>query len=257
MREGRDGAEDLLRPPHEKGLTPRLLGLLAALLTAAGCLGPVPTLYPPGAGEPTRTLWVLGHGWHTSIVARRADISSTIWPEHEDFPQARFIEVAWGDRDFYQAERGTLWLALKAALGSASVLHVVGISTPIAEYFPETEIVELTVSQRGFDELSRFIHASYARDATGRTTKTRRGHYGQSSFYLATETYHLFNTCNTWVAKALRAAGLPITPAYAMTAGNVMRQVRELGTVRRERSPRPPAIGLTSPGARARSRSSA
>ena len=235
VREGRDGAEDLLRPPHEKGLTARLLALLAALLLAAGCLGPVASLYPPRADEPTRTLWVLGHGWHASIVVRRADISSGIWPEHEDFPQARLLEIAWGDRDFYQAERGTLWLALKAALGSESVLHVVGFSAPIAEYFPETEIVEVTVSRRGFDELSRFVHASYARDANGRPIRTRRGQYGQSYFYRATETYHLFNTCNNWVAKALRAAGLPITPAYATTAGNVMLQAREHGAVRRAR----------------------
>jgi len=232
VREGRDGSEDLLRPPDEEGLTPRLLGLLALLLIAAGCLGPVSTLYPPRADEPTRSVWVLGHGWHTSIVVRRADISSKIWPEHDDFPQARFIEVAWGDRDFYQAERGTLWLALKAAFGSESVLHIVGFSTPIAQYFPETEIVEIIVSQRGFNEVSRFIHESYARGAEGRTIRTRRGQYGQSYFYLATDTYHLLNTCNNWVAKALRAAGLPITPAYAMTAGNVMLQVKAVDRAR-------------------------
>ena len=226
MREGRDGSEDLLRPPHEEGLTARRLGLLALLLIAAGCLGPVATLYPPRADEPTKSVWVLGHGWHTSLVLRHTDIASSVRPGRSDFPRAEFIEVAWGDRDFYQAERGTLWLALKAAFGSESVLHVVGFSTPIARYFPQSEIIEIAVSQRGFDELSRFIHESYARNAEGQTIRTRRGHYGSSDFYLATGRYHLLNTCNNWVARALRAAGLPITPHYAMTTGNVLLQVR-------------------------------
>lgn len=234
MREGRDGSEDLLRPPHEESLTARLLGPLALLLIAAGCLGPVATLYPPRADEPTRTVWVLGHGWHTSIVVRRADIASGIWPERDDFPRAGFIEIAWGDRGFYVAERGTLWLALKAAFVSPeSVLHVVGFSTPIAQYFPGSDIIEVTVSARGFDELSRFIHESYARNAEGQTTRLSRGQYGTSSFYRAIGNYHLLNTCNNWVAQALRAAGLPVTPAYAMTAGNVLRQARPLGTERR------------------------
>ncbi|MBI4637883.1 MAG: DUF2459 domain-containing protein [Candidatus Rokubacteria bacterium] len=170
-------------------------------------------------------------------MVRRGDISSSIWPEHNDFPHAQFLEVAWGDRDFYQAERGTVWLALKAAFVSPeSVLHVVGFSAPIEQYFPSSDVVEVTTSARGFDELSRFIHESYARNGEGQTVRLGQGQYGTSSFYLATGNYHLLNTCNNWIAKALRAAGLPITPLYSMTTGNVLRQVSRFGRVLRESS---------------------
>ncbi len=35
----------------------------------------------------------------------------------------------------------------------------------------------------------------------------------------------LFNTCNTWVARALRSAGRPIIPALTLTAAQLMEQV--------------------------------
>jgi Protein of unknown function (DUF2459) len=58
--------------------------------------------------------------------------------------------------------------------------------------------------------------------------------YGDSKFYSARGRYHLLYTCNTWIADALRAAGLPITPVYAMTAGNLMWQVSRLPKTSRE-----------------------
>jgi hypothetical protein len=57
------------------------------------------------------------------------------------------------------------------------------------------------------------------------------GLYGNSRFYLSRETYHLFNTCNVWTARALRAAGLPITPARAISVESLMSQARKFGAV--------------------------
>jgi len=37
------------------------------------------------------------------------------------------------------------------------------------------------------------------------------------------------NTCNTWVAKALRSAGCPITPAYCITRGPLLYQTKKFG----------------------------
>ncbi|MBI2162013.1 MAG: DUF2459 domain-containing protein [Candidatus Rokubacteria bacterium] len=47
---------------------------LAAAVLAAGCVGPVQGLYPPGEGESVRSVWVVNHGWHTGIVVRRQDV---------------------------------------------------------------------------------------------------------------------------------------------------------------------------------------
>jgi len=210
----------------------RAVLLAAGVLALTGCLGPVADLYPPPAAEAARLVWIVDHGWHTSLVVRTADLVGEAWPERRDFPEARFLEVAWGDRDFYVAPRGTSGLAVRAAVVSrGSVLHVVGFGEPVSAYFPAQEIVEVALSPRGFAALVRFIDATHARDGARRAPRLARGLYGDSGFYPAGGRYSLLNTCNTWIAAALRAAGAPITPLWASTAGGVLRQVRSFGRV--------------------------
>jgi len=174
-------------------------------------------------------VWVLDHGWHTAVVVRRADVDRTLWPEADEFPEATFIEVAWGDRQFYMAAAPSAWLAVQAALATrGSVLHVVGVETSLAALFPGVEIVELRVTPRGFAALTRFVADEYARDDARRAIRLARGLYGTSWFYAARSRYHVFNTCNTWVARALERAGLPVTPSGTVTAAGVMQQVRDV-----------------------------
>jgi len=212
------------------------------VLTVAGCLGPMADRYPPDPQSPARVVWVVDHGWHTSLVVRAADVAGDGWPERVDFASARFLEVAWGDRDFYTAPRGTLALALRAAVASrGSVLHVAGFSEAVARYFPEREIVEVALSLRGFDALVQFVDDAHARGGARRAPRLQPGLYGDSGFYPARARYSLLNTCNTWIASALRAAGLPITPLWAATTGGVLVQVRPLGRVLQPGAGRVPA----------------
>jgi len=211
---------------HGVGSTIRVVGFLAALALAAGCASSVADREPL-SGESPRTVWVVDHGWHTAIVVRRGDVDQAIWPEVSDFPHAALIEVAWGDRDFYMTKEATGWLAVKAALfTSGSVLHVVGLSDSTLAGVPASDVVELRVSRGGFGAMTRFFHDEYQRDSEGRPVRLGHGLYGESWFYAARSRYHLFNTCNTWVARALQRAGLDVTPAGTVTAGGVMQQAQ-------------------------------
>lgn len=205
-----------------------------AVLFAAACLGPVRELYPPRSGEASVTVHVVGHGWHTGIVIRRDDIPTEAWPESGRFPAARFLEVGWGDRAFYESPDAGVSLALKAAFASAtSVLHVAGFDRPASESFPRAEIIAIELSRRGMDSLSRFVSQAYARDAAGQPIELGSGLYRGSRFYAATGRYSLVYTCNTWIAEALRAGGCPITPVWAVTAGNLLFQAERCGQVMR------------------------
>jgi uncharacterized protein (TIGR02117 family) len=202
--------------------------LLAAVVLAAGCAAPGPDR-APATVEPSLAVWVVDHGWHTAVVVRRADVDPAIWPEVRDFPDSVLVEIAWGDRDFYMATDPTAWLAVKAALFTVgSVVHVAGFGRAVVP----ASAVELRVSRGGFDAMTRFFHDEYVRDVEGRPARLAPGLYGASWFYLARSRYHLFNTCNTWVARALREAGLDITPAGTVTAGDVMEQVRRAAVAR-------------------------
>ncbi len=218
------------------GIPSRLL-IIAALLIFhvfySGCAGPIEALYPPRPDEPRRSIYVINHNnWHAGIVIRREDIPAGLWPEHGDFPESEYLEVGWGDREYYQARDTTVWMAFRAAFWpSESVLHIEGFSGPLEQYFPVAEIVEITLSLQGFEKLCAFIQDAYARDESGKAIPLGPGIYGDSRFYLARGKFHLLRTCNVWIAQAIRSAGFPITPMYAITARNVMYQTKKSGRV--------------------------
>ncbi len=206
----------------------RWLALLIAL--GASCAGAVQESSSPAEGEAVRLVYVIDHGWHTGIVVRHADLPAGLWPTHRDFAGSEHIEVGWGDRDFYLAPAGTLALALRAAFRStAVVLHVVAFDGPPDRRFAGREVVTLRVSERGFRRLADFVGAAWARDESGEPISLGPGLYPLSRFYLATGRYSLQTTCNTWTAKALRAAGLLINPASVVTAGQVLNEARRAG----------------------------
>src|SRR5262244_2054656 len=106
------------------------LVLVIGLLGAAGCATPGLPLYPVPVQEEPLYIYVVRHEWHTGLVVKYDDIDARLWPEKDDFPEALYLEVGWGDRDFYQTPRAGLGILLQAALKSpASVLFVIGLPT--------------------------------------------------------------------------------------------------------------------------------
>jgi uncharacterized protein (TIGR02117 family) len=205
----------------------RAAALVLALVLAAGCGGPVAGLYPPRAGEPVNAVWVVAHGWHAGIAVRASDLPATLWPERRDLPRADYLEVGWGDHDYWQAEDPGLRLALNALfLPTPSVVRLIAVDEPLAAAFPGAEIVEIRLSRAGFERLLRFVDDTFARTGAGPATALGPAQWPHSRFYPAHGSYHLFRTSNTWTARALREAGLPITPAFALMSGGVLRSIR-------------------------------
>jgi Protein of unknown function (DUF2459) len=204
------------------------------LLGAVACAGPVKSLYPPGAGEPLRTVYVINHGaLHTGLGVKRSDIPrSGVWPAQRDYSGRKYLEVGWGDDDGYRKPL-TTGIALKALAGSKrTVLLADGFSTLRAKLAdPKCSIAAVDLSAAGFARLCQHIDQTYARDETGRPIRLGEG------WYRARGTYSAFNTCNTWVASGLRKAGCPITPAYCLTPGPLMQQARKFGRVVRSDRP--------------------
>jgi uncharacterized protein (TIGR02117 family) len=176
------------------------------------------------------SVFVVRHAWHTGIVLRRQDIPADLWPERDDFPGVEHLEIGWGDRQFYQARDPSPGMALRAAIfPGPSVLHVAGFSGPVTRFFAGAEVLEARLALPDFGRLCAFIGGAHARDPSGRSIPLGAGLYGASRFYAGRERYSVLTTCNMWTARALRAAGLPVVPARAFTAGSVMRQLRAIG----------------------------
>jgi uncharacterized protein (TIGR02117 family) len=199
--------------------------LAPVLFVLTACAASPAAKVPPAAGGPTVAVYLVAHDDHTGIAIRRADIPAGLWPESRDFPQAEFLEVGWGARDYYMGRDQGFWGTLKAALGrTQSVLHVAGFRGPPAEYFRASEVIELPLPRGGLERLARYIHDAHERADRNAVAPLGRGLYGDSRFYPAHERFSLLNTCNVWTARALRSAGLPIEDA--ITKDGVMSQAR-------------------------------
>jgi uncharacterized protein (TIGR02117 family) len=204
--------------------------LFLAGIALGACAAP-PNPAPQEEGGPRVAIYLVAHDKHSGIAVRRAEISQGLWPEIRDFPRAEYLEVGWGDRDYYYGRNQGLWDALRAAFGSnnPSVLHVAGVRGPLAESFPASEIIEVRVTRDGFDRLVRYIHDEHDRAGAPVAAPLGPGLYGDSRFYSARQTFNLSRTCNVWTARALRDAGLPIEDSITMEG--VMSQARAIGTV--------------------------
>lgn len=190
-------------------------------------------------GEARSRIYLVGHGWHTGLVIRYTDLPEGIWPEAGDFPQAEYLEVGWGDHDYYRSHDPGLWTTLKAAiLPTQSVLHVAGFRTSPTTYFAASEVIELRLPHTSIEQLAKYIDAALAREGTQAVAPLGTGLYGDSRFYPAREMFHLFNTCNVWTARALRSAGLPVRDS--ITTEGLMSQIRSLGRVMQKAPPEEP-----------------
>jgi len=167
------------------------------------------------------TLYVVNHGWHTGLVIRRGDIPDGLWPEQRQAPPGEYLEVGWGQREFYQTRDPSLLQALGAALWPApSILHLVGFNGPVAARFPHSQIIALQLDAAAMTRVARYISDAYERNAAGGIIRMGQGLYGDSRFFAGREKFHLFRTCNVWTARALRLAGCPA--GFAIMAENIM-----------------------------------
>lgn len=207
--------------------------LLILYNACAACTGQkIDKALPARSEALSITIYLISHGWHAGIIISRTDIPNNVWPEHQEFLDAEYLEVGWGDSDYYQTPDPHLGITLKAALvPTASVLHIVGFDGSVTDYFSYSEIIEIKLTARGLEQLCRYIATSYFKDPAGNIVSLGAGLYGNSRFYQSHETYHLLNNCNKWTGRALLTAGCPIEVASILTVENLMRRARACGKV--------------------------
>ena len=176
-----------------------------------------------------QSVFVVHNSWHAALVLRKGDITNETLPEIVDFSTAEMIEFNWGDQDYFPDPNSGVFAALKAAFWSeGSVLHLVGFNGTVENFYRGAEITELRLSKDAFERLIAFIAAEFARTDTLFPAKPRPGLFTYSRFYRATGKFSFARTCNTWVAEALKHAGLPIHPASVITASNLSGQLADL-----------------------------
>jgi uncharacterized protein (TIGR02117 family) len=211
--------------------------LAAALLSGflvVGCTGSL----PPGTQVPTgdAAIYVVERGWHTDIGLPVGEIAAPLATLQRGFPGVQFMVFGFGERAYFMARRTGSAELLTAMFPSKSAILLTALSAPPTEAFADQHVVELHVPQQAVDRIASRIWQVLEKGPDGAAVRLADGPYPGSVFLASTETYDLFNTCNTWTAAVLHDAGLPVNP-HVLLADQLMQQVDRLATLQ-ERQPR-------------------
>lgn len=177
-------------------------------------------------------IYFIKQNWHTAIVFSTQELNSDLFRQFNSFSQFSLIDIGWGDEEFYQYPGFDPDLAFKALFyPTPSALRVEGINLTKEDYFALSEIViELEVSDEQFKDICTFINITFYINDYGESVILNRKVAGKIIFYKSVGSYHLLNTCNTWLAKGLRESGIDIKDNILLTE-QLFNELARLGTV--------------------------
>ena len=128
-----------------------------------------------------------------------------------DISNASHIAFGWGDRGFF-LETET-WEDLKLSVGLKALFLPSQSSMHVSFMRPEHYLdkVAVTITQKQYQKLSNFIDRSFAKGVNGEYVQIQGyAYWNNDAFFNAQGHYHLFNTCNSWVGRALRESGIRV-----------------------------------------------
>lgn len=208
---------------------PVIIFVLACSL--AGCGGSSVWHYLPATKKEEKTIYVVNRGWHTGIAISRQDLGSDFNFLDTYLTKSPYYEFGWGEAVFYQSERNTVGMALKALFWrNTSVLHVAAIPAMPDKYLRsnnEEKAVELIVSETGLNKMKKALYDSFKFDENHHPYPLKKGLYGESRFFKAEGIFYALRTCNTWTASLLIKAGVPMDTWLNLRSESVIRQVEE------------------------------
>lgn len=179
--------------------------------------------------QPFIEVKVVSHGWHVGLILPVNEQFIEMMPKSMHVSHFSFVEVGWGDRDFYTGLHRGLWGKFKGAfLPTLSVVHVAAFNIDPVRQFDGLEMQTLYITEKGYTQLLSEFLQTFEHDMYGDVIPFKDGLYATALFYNSRRRYFLPRTSNTWIARLLKEAGLPFTPWLSTTSRAVMRQANAI-----------------------------
>lgn len=175
-------------------------------------------------------IYVVSQGWHSGVVVPASCIPDTLWPEAYDFSGYNYLQIGWGDKDFYQHRGFNLWYGTKAVLWpTASALQVMGLHQVSNLQYYADETVSLEISQEGYDNLCKFLQEQFQQNDSSQYIPLEEGLYQNSRFFLGRQSYYFPKNSNVWTARTLKQAGIDINPIWYQTQKLLLNKMKKEG----------------------------
>jgi len=167
-----------------------------------------------------KEIYLIKQYWHTAIVINKSDIDLNFLEELNINESSKLVDFGWGDEEFYQHPGFDSGLAFKALFyKTPSTLRVESIVISKQLYFDISEVViKMDVTDEQLSDITEYIRNTMFKDKNNTPEILSVHGFGAIKFYRAKGDYHLFNTCNTWIANCLVKAGFNIEDNIILTA---------------------------------------
>ncbi len=207
-----------------------LLGVLTGCATA-----PPPECPAALAGHDV--VYVLGRGWHTQIGLPAEELTGGLAVFRTIFPGARTVMFGYGKRTFMVAPPNDVSELMLGPVPGPALIEAVGLTTTPPDAYGPSGMIELALPPGGAAKLAAFVWQDLEHDKAGQPVLIAPGHFRGSLFYAARSGYDLLHTCNTWVAEAAGAGGLPVDADWLAFSGQTMGRVGKAKTAQCRMAP--------------------
>lgn len=175
-------------------------------------------------------IYISSISWHTGIVVPAYTIPNSFWSPGHDYSEAPYLEIGWGEADYYPYEGFNFWYAVKSVFWpTSSVIHINPLHREIEDYYFDTEVVKIEINNEQLEELRKYITEALKLDKNGRIIPAAKGKYADSYFYNAVEKYYFPKTSNVWAARALKRMNYSISPFWYQTTGCLLNKAKDYG----------------------------
>jgi len=211
---------------------PTLIRLCLIVLMFARCVsGQVQPVSGPHDRVHDRTVYIVQSYYHTGFIVELDREARARLDFANRFSRFRYADIGWGEEVFYQDPAFTLCKGARAIFTpSRSVVRVEGFNQDMAGVIAWSDrAVKISMTPDEFGRLCAYINGSLSKDSGHNLMEASVHGGGEIIFFKSPRTYCLFNTCNTWIARAMKHAGLDISPACVVTAGTLFWKLKGVG----------------------------
>ena len=193
----------------------KTIGLMVLLLAVTLLAGLIPVNNDFTPTEQGIEIHVISNAVHADVIA---PIRNSIIDWTTEFPNEMFsddiskephVAFGWGDRGFF-IETPT-WADLKLSTAANALLLpsecCLRVFYTNVDYYSERKSV--SISDEQYRDLVEYIRSSFLLTETNDIQQIPNAAYsGSDAFFRAKGRYHFLNTCNAWVGRGLKSAGV-------------------------------------------------
>ena len=188
-----------------------------------------------GYAEPAdslKTFYVINYSWHTGFILKTDSGLDQKLTAAEEFKEYKYLDVGWGDEEFYQRPDINYYLAAKAILvPTSSAIRIAGYKFDLSTIELMSDyLVEFKTTEDKYLGLLDFIEEAFEKEGE-ETVLLSESSGGRIKFYASHKYYHLFNTCNTWIAKGLVRAGIKISKFKIVRSEDLFNEIKDKGRI--------------------------